>query len=100
MSETDSNLSSPSTIETPQHRRSAFFNVSLTRSPHQESYSKIIHEDEEEIETPSIINSNDNRMNPSAINSENEKEMILAATNLTPMIVSSFVHHQTKSTTA
>ncbi|CAF2614457.1 unnamed protein product [Rotaria sp. Silwood2] len=100
-------------------RRQPFFNVtrvSLTRSPHQESYAKMQQEDEEDCDKPSISYisdkrapqhqqqlkmynidedvhiSDDNYNNSSHISSSNnddEKEMILTAAKLTPLIISS-----------
>jgi hypothetical protein len=94
-------------------RRQPFFNVSrvsLTRSPHQESYAKMQQEDEEDFDRSSISYISDKRThqqrseiynieeNPqlsddnhhhhisSYTNNENGEEMILTAAKLTPLI--------------
>ncbi|CAF1093966.1 unnamed protein product [Adineta steineri] len=99
-------------------RRQPFFNVtrvSLTRSPHQESYAKMPQEDEEDFDKPSISYisdkrtsqqskmfsiidedvhiSDDNHNNISShinhIHNEDGEEMILTAAKLTPLVISS-----------
>ena len=101
-------------------RRQPFFNVSrvtLTRSPHQESYAKMQQEDDEDFDKSSIsyisekrtpqhqqhsnmynIDEdthilNDNHNNISSYinrgNSDDGEEMILTAAKLTPLIISS-----------
>lgn len=64
-------------FDTTPNRRPPFFNVSITRTTHPESYSKIIHEDEEDFE-------NCGKKSSEMIDGENE--MILTAATLNSSI--------------
>lgn len=75
--------------------------VSLTRSPHQESYAKMQQEDEDEVDKPSIAYISDKRtpthqqprsmfsIDEDAHLSDDNQEMILTAAKLTPLIIAS-----------
>ncbi|CAF5041221.1 unnamed protein product, partial [Rotaria sp. Silwood1] len=109
-----------SNVDNRSIRRQPFFNVtrvSLTRSPHQESYAKMQQEDEEDFDKPSIsfisdkrtpqhqqhlkmynidedvhisddnYNNNSSHINPS--HNDDGEEMILTAAKLSPHIISS-----------
>ena len=106
-SEHHSTILHTSSVDFPPTRRQPFFNVarvSLPRSPHQESYAKMSHEeddDEDSFHTPSISHmpemktpphqqqtnmySIDEDTHPSA--NEGGTEMILTAATLTPLIM-------------